>query len=470
MHDGDGTVLRGDAAGGLEAEQAAADHGGAGRGLRRRPPADRLAVLGAAERVDARQVDARGSAASAAASRWRAPARGRRASPPSRPTRPSPGRIHCTQRPSRTSTPLSANHSGGRSCRVAGVLARDEDLGQAHPVVRQRGLAADQRDRDVGIALAHGLADGLPGDAPADDDDACGAGSDPWKVMRRWWPRPVSLPFHPCFGTMNGGARGSSWTSAAQLPQPVDARVALATCSTVVSPSAAMARSISPTVTRCRSTPSAPGRRRPAGLGRAAAGLEEVLGHRLSVAQQLGELDAPMSVSPTSTAPARRSPSQHELAVDAAARVGQHELVVTVGRRRAGRRRRRRLPRPSAWWPAWRRGTRRGRRHAVARGHAGLVGQRRPQAVDDAAVLGALADRDHRRRARAHRVVDDDAALAPRGRRRGRVTSPGGSRRRRRRGRRAATCRRRASRRRARSARPSGRAPPGGRGLGARGA
>ena len=45
-------------------------------------------------------------------------------------------------------------------------------------------------------------------------------------------------------------------------------------------------------------------------------------------------------------------------------------------------------------------------------GDARLVVDRRDEPVDDAAVLGALADREHAGQARAHRVVDDDAAVA----------------------------------------------------------
>jgi len=43
-------------------------------------------------------------------------------------------------------------------------------------------------------------------------------------------------------------------------------------------------------------------------------------------------------------------------------------------------------------------------------GDARLLGQRGPQAVDDAAVLGALADREHGGRGGAQDVVDHDPA------------------------------------------------------------
>ena len=58
VHDGDRAALRGDPARGLEAEQAAADHRRATGIAGERRAADRVAVLGAAERVHAGQVDA----------------------------------------------------------------------------------------------------------------------------------------------------------------------------------------------------------------------------------------------------------------------------------------------------------------------------------------------------------------------------------------------------------------------------
>ena len=60
---------------------------------------------------------------------------------------------------------------GGRSCERLRVLAADEDLRQPDAVVRRAALAADQRDRDVAVALAQRLADRLAGDAAADDDN-----------------------------------------------------------------------------------------------------------------------------------------------------------------------------------------------------------------------------------------------------------------------------------------------------------
>ena len=57
MHDGDGAALGGDPARRLEAEQAAADDGGPLDAALGGGDADRVAVGGVAERMDSRQVD-----------------------------------------------------------------------------------------------------------------------------------------------------------------------------------------------------------------------------------------------------------------------------------------------------------------------------------------------------------------------------------------------------------------------------
>ena len=177
VHDGHRAALRGDPARGLEAEQAAADHRGAGDAALRRGEANRVAVGGVAERMHAVEADP-----------------GDR-----RHQRLRTGREHELVERELVDV-VEAEHAalgvdprddpadeqldvvvgvplGGAQLERLRVLAADEDLRQPHAVVRGAALAADERDRDVAVALAQGFTDRLAGDPSTDDDDAAVHGS-----------------------------------------------------------------------------------------------------------------------------------------------------------------------------------------------------------------------------------------------------------------------------------------------------
>ena len=124
-------------------------------------------------------------------------------------------------------------------------------------------------------------------------------------------------------------------------------------------------------------------------------------GHRLAQVAEQHRADQPVV-------------GEHELAVAAAAAVEVEQLLLAVERLRRGPRRRGRRPSPSASSRARRRGTRAGLPDMHRGGHLRLAQQRRPQPVDDPAVLGALADGPAAGRARAQLVVDHHAARRPR--------------------------------------------------------
>ena len=170
VDDGHRAALRGDAARRLEAEQAAADDGGVLRAADRRR-ADRLAVLGSAERVHARQVDA----GDRRHQRLRA----------GREDELVVGEVLAVVEVDDTRLGVDRRHPAAEheldvvvgvplrrtQLQRLGILAGNEDLRQAHAVVRRARLAADERDRDVAIAVTECFTDSLAGDAPADDHD-----------------------------------------------------------------------------------------------------------------------------------------------------------------------------------------------------------------------------------------------------------------------------------------------------------
>ena len=196
---------------------------------------------------------------------------------------------------------------------------------------------------------------------------------------------------------MNGALEQRS-TSAAQPPQPVDARVALATCATVVSAARARSRRVdragaSP---RCTSRPSA-------ASGSSSAGTAPRRGSSSDSVGTAAPLRSSVVTAPRVRRRRPRGPRPR----------GGRRRARACGRRRGGvsvQRRPRRRRRPAS---AGRRRRRRARDLQRRRGHraverrrvagdrgardARLLGERRPQPVDRAAVLGALADGEHAR-------------------------------------------------------------------------
>ncbi len=321
VHDRDRAALRRDAARGLQPEQPAADHGGAPRPARGRGP-DGLAVLRAAERVHARQVDARRSAASAAASRWpgpgcRRPARSRR-----RARTPRTGARPLDRRPSAqlhvvVGVPLRraqlAGCAGPRRRRGSPTGERGRTAGA--------GLGADQRERDLGCALAHASQTACPAMPPPTMRIVAHAA---------WCGRAVSLPLVGCFHPMKAWeGRGSAARGRCTLDR------------------------------RSRRTPSRPawcarpGRRcaaRPGGsrphgahpdgvagaqhrggssatARRRAARVQQRVGDRSAAAQQVGELARRAGVADQHAA-GQAVAVEHEPAVHAAARVAVDDLVL----------------------------------------------------------------------------------------------------------------------------------------------
>ena len=171
VHDGDGAALGGDAARGLEAEQAAADDGGALDPALGGGEADRVAVGGVAEGVHAGEVDARdrrherlraGGEDELVVAQLVDVVEAEHAALGVDP------RDHPADDELDVVVLVPLRRAQLQRLRI---LAADEDLRQPDAVVGRRALAADQRDRDVGVALAQRFAYGLAGDSSADDHD-----------------------------------------------------------------------------------------------------------------------------------------------------------------------------------------------------------------------------------------------------------------------------------------------------------
>ena len=171
VYDGDRAALRGDAAGGLEAEQAAADDGGALDPALGGGEADGVAVGGVAERMHAGEVDAgdrRHERLRAGGEDELVVAQLVDVVEAEHPALGVDPRDH----PADDEVDVVVLVPLGRAqLQRLRILAADEDLRQPHAVVRRHALAADQRDRDVGIAFAQCFAYGLAGDSAADDHD-----------------------------------------------------------------------------------------------------------------------------------------------------------------------------------------------------------------------------------------------------------------------------------------------------------